>query len=170
MTQTTKIMRQKMLLKVSHEIQHLSQFILDDKPIQKSITNKEDELELIDEDFTISKKVKDNYILSRKNYMQKPTPNVHKDMYLEDDDEPIDNDNIIIEMQSNLSEESKRHGSIKSNISKDAVYHNNSILKILNKLSSKNEDKIIEAMKVNLYALKTALMTPIDIFVESNPG
>jgi len=91
-----------------------------------------------------------------------------KDLY-NDDDDILEHDKIILEMQSNCSEESKRReNSLKSNLSKEGLESLNSVLSMLEKLTDENSDKVIMNLKVNVYALKTALMTPIDIFVENH--
>lgn len=72
--------------------------------------------------------------------------------------------------KNNVSEESKRRGSsLRSNISKETYAFHNEILKMLDRITDESEDTIIENLKMNQYALKTALMMPIEEYVERNP-
>jgi hypothetical protein len=140
--------------------------------ITVSSANKDDDYNLdIEDDMPILNNMQDKLILSKKGAISKASPDDRgKHLYNNDDDEPLDNDKIIIELQSNLSEESKRRGdSLKSNISKDTIVSfSNPILNLLEKANNVNVDKVIKNLKVNVYALKTALMCPIDIYVDNN--
>lgn len=40
---------------------------------------------------------------------------------------------------------------------------------MLDKLSYTNTDTVVENLKINMYALKTALLMPIEEFVDRNP-
>lgn len=71
--------------------------------------------------------------------------------------------------RSNTSEESKRRESVKSLVSKASLFEYNPILKMLDGLTEQNCSQVKENLKLNAYCLKTALMMPIDEFVDINP-
>ena len=69
----------------------------------------------------------------------------------------------------NNSEESKRRESVKSLVSKPALFDFNPILKMLDSLTEENSSQVKENMKINAYSLKTALMMPIEEYVDIHP-
>lgn len=69
----------------------------------------------------------------------------------------------------NNSEESKRRESAKSLVSKPALFDFNPILKMLDSLTEENSSQVKENMKINAYSLKTALMMPIEEYVDIHP-
>ena len=124
---------------------------------------------VIDDGLPVSS-ARNNSILSKRGVLQKASPGANKEDMYSVDDEPLDNAKIVLELQSNISEESKRRGdSIKSNLSKDTTYsYRNPVLNLLDKVNNLNVEQVIKNLKVNVYALKTALMYPIDLYIENH--
>ena len=74
----------------------------------------------------------------------------------------------VLNRQS-TSEESKRRESVKSILQSYTFNDYNPILQMLYKLADDNSTKIRENLRLNQYSLKTALMMPIDEYVDIHP-
>jgi len=68
-----------------------------------------------------------------------------------------------------MSEESKRRGSsLRSNISRESYDNHNDILRMLDRITPEQEQKILKNINLNQYSLKTALLMPAEEYVERN--
>lgn len=113
----------------------------------------------VEENHTVSQKVKSIQILSKNSINKKTNLN---DL----NNKVVKNSKKNKKSKKQKSEESKSKESLKPELVKEGIKSSNLVIQLLEMLREDNSELVIENLKINMFALKTALMMPIEEYID----